>query len=79
MAVVVSPDNRHVYVASWVDDSVAVFSRASASGALTFVALVQDGIDGVDGIYGASAIGISPDGGYLYVAGYLGTLCRVFA
>lgn len=71
---VVSPDNRHVYVASYVDDSVAIFSRDTTTGALTFVGLVQDEIDGVEGIYGAFQISISADGGYLYVVGYFGTL-----
>ena len=78
MDVVVSPDNRHVYVADYVGDSVAIFSRNLTSGGLSYAAVVRDGIDGVDGIYGASGISISPDGGYLYVAGYLGTL-TVFA
>lgn len=76
--VVVSPDNRHVYVASYVDDSVAIFSRDTTTGALTYAGIVQDEIDGVEGIYGAFHISISPDGGHLYVVGYFGTL-TVFA
>ena len=76
--VVVSPDNRHVYVASYVDDSVAIFSRDTTTGALTYAGIVQDEIGGVEGIYGAFQIGISPDGGQLYVVGYFGTL-TVFA
>ena len=52
--VVVSPDGGHVYVASYFDDALAVFSRNPTSGALTFVQAVKDtdlGVDGLDGAY----------------------------
>lgn len=78
VAVEVSPDNRHVYVAGSLEDSVAVFSRDSATGALTFVAVYNDGIGGVDGISGASAITFSPDGRHLYATGYFGDSLAVF-
>ena len=40
----VSPDGLHVYAASEAEDSVALFSRDAASGALTFVQKWSDGI-----------------------------------
>ena len=69
MDATVSPDGRSLYAVGDWDDGLAVFSRNLTTGALIFVALVQDEINGVEGIYGASAISISTDGNYLYVAG----------
>lgn len=78
VAVEVSPDNRHVYVAGSLEDSVAVFSRDSTTGALTCVAVYNDGMGGVDGISGVSAIAFSPDGRHLYATGYYGDSLAVF-
>lgn len=63
----ISPDGAYLYVASAVEGAVAVFRR-NASGSLTFVDAVRDGVNGVDGIGGAQAVAISPDGAHLYVA-----------
>ena len=67
-SVAVSPDGGNVYVASYLDDALAVFSRNPASGALTFVEAVKDTDPGVDGLWGANSVAISPDGGHVYVA-----------
>lgn len=69
----VSPDGKHVYVASIRDDSVVIFSRNAASGELTFVRAIADGStdagsgETIDGLNGAIAIAISPNGQRLYV------------
>ncbi|MCB1055538.1 MAG: beta-propeller fold lactonase family protein [Acidobacteria bacterium] len=80
VAVTVSPDGKHVYVASETasagstgDDAVAVFSRVTDSGSpnygrLSFVEAQQDGVSGVDGLAGAGAVTVSPDGANVYVA-----------
>jgi hypothetical protein len=65
----VSPDGKHVYVTGFNDDAVAVFSRNTATGALTFVEFQQDGVGGVDGLDGAAGVDISPDGKHVYVTG----------
>lgn len=67
----VSPDGKHLYAAGYYDGVIAVFSRNSSTGALTFVAVYTDEIGGIDGIYGAAAITFSPDGSHLYVSGWL--------
>jgi 6-phosphogluconolactonase (cycloisomerase 2 family) len=68
-AVAVSPDSRHVYVASDVSDAVAVFRRRLARGTVSFVMRAADGRDGVDGLAGASSVAVSPDGRHVYATG----------
>lgn len=66
--IVVSPDGRHVYVTSELDDSLSVFRRASY-GRLGFVGSYVSGVDGIWGIGGASAVTVSHDGTLVYVTG----------
>lgn len=63
-----SPDNKHVYITSNVDDAVSVFSRNITTGELTYLQAARDGLDGFDGLDGASGILVSPDGLQVYVA-----------
>jgi 6-phosphogluconolactonase (cycloisomerase 2 family) len=65
-SVTVSPDGAHVYVTGSNDDALAVFSRDSATGALTFVEVVRNGVNGVDGLNGASSVTVPPDGVHVY-------------
>jgi len=69
--VAISADEAHVYVAG--SDSVVVFSRDVATGELTFVQVKQDGVGGVTGLDGSSAIALSHDGQNAYVASRLAT------
>ncbi|HEX6131083.1 MAG TPA: beta-propeller fold lactonase family protein, partial [Actinomycetota bacterium] len=62
-----SPDGKHVYVASEGSDAVAVFARDAGSGELTFVEAEFDGMGGVDGLDGAVSVVVSPDGDHVYV------------
>ena len=64
----VSPDGKNVYVAS-THDQMGVFSRDTSTGKLTFVEAHKDGVAGVDGLYGALSVAVSPDSGTVYVAG----------
>ena len=55
-SVTVSPDGNHVYAAGEADSAVAVFSRNSTTGALTFTTTSKDGVGGVDGLAGARSV-----------------------
>ena len=78
-AVAVSPDGSHLYVASFGDYAVGVFSRNSTTGALTFVEVQKDGVGGVDGLFGATAVTVSPDESHLYAAGQADDAVAVFS
>jgi 6-phosphogluconolactonase (cycloisomerase 2 family) len=71
-AVVVSPDGRNVYLASYGADAVVMFARDAATGALKALGCISD--DGTDrqcasgnALRGAGALAISKDGRWLYV------------
>jgi len=65
--VAVSPDGRHVYVASYLDDAITVFYRNATTGALARVYVVQDGAGYPPFLDGANALLVSPDNNYVYV------------
>ena len=75
----VSPDNNHVYVAGSADDMIAVFSRNTTTGALTFVEVQQDGIGGVDGLNGVRSVAVAPDGNHVYAASAVDDAIAVFS
>jgi len=77
--VTVSPDGKHVYAAAMNDHAVAVFSRNPSTGALTFVEYQKDGFGGVDGLYGAISVTVSPDGNHVYAAGWDDDAVAVFS
>jgi cysteine-rich repeat protein len=64
-----SADGASLYVAGKGDDAVAAFSRDPATGKLTFVDTLQQGLDGVDGLDGVNALAVSPDGTHVYAVG----------
>jgi 6-phosphogluconolactonase (cycloisomerase 2 family) len=86
-AVAVSPDGRHVYVASQID-AVAVFARNDATGALTqlpepYGCISQSGNGGrcTQGraLDGARSLVVSKDGRFVYVASELSRAVAVLA
>jgi 6-phosphogluconolactonase (cycloisomerase 2 family) len=64
----VSPDGTHVYATAFGDDALTVFSRDEATGELTQVQVLVDGVGGADGLGQASHVAISPDGKHVYTA-----------
>ncbi len=79
LGVAVSPDGRHVYTASFVDNAVAVFARNPVSGVLTFLEFFRDGTGGVDGLLGAASVVVSPDGRHLYAGSTGDDAVAIFA
>lgn len=79
--VAVSPDGAHVYVAGQKGagnkGAVAAFSRNPAPCGVTSIQAQVDE-EGVMGIGGASAVAVSPDGRYVYVAGRSDDAVAVF-
>ena len=65
---VLSPDGKHLYAAGRADDAVAVFSRNTGTGALTFVEFEKNLLGGVTHMDRPIAIDLSPDGKHIYVA-----------
>jgi 6-phosphogluconolactonase (cycloisomerase 2 family) len=77
-AVALCPGGAHLYAVGEVDDAVAVFARDSISGAITFLELKRDGVGGVDGLDGASAVTCSSDGAHVYVTARFDDAVAVF-
>ncbi|HUI25583.1 MAG TPA: beta-propeller fold lactonase family protein, partial [Candidatus Kryptonia bacterium] len=77
--VAISPDGRHLYAAGFADNAVVVLGRDSLTGALTLIETKVNGVDGVRGISGPTAIAVSPDGRHVYVAGGNENALAVFA
>lgn len=78
-SVALAPGDAHLYVAGTLDDAIARFTRNGATGLLTFVDTVTDGVGGVDGLDGVAGLASSPDGAYLYSASLVDSAVTVFA
>jgi 6-phosphogluconolactonase (cycloisomerase 2 family) len=74
--IAMSTDGKHVYVASAADNALAVFSRNAVTGELTFV----EGhfYNGVNGLFQAFGVVVTPDGANVYVASTLDNAVAVF-
>src|SRR6266404_4515850 len=78
-SVTVSADGLHVYSTGTQADAVDAFSRNPLTGGLTFVQTQTDGLNGVDGLNGASDVVVSPDGLNVYVTGANDNALAVFS
>ncbi|MBK7917767.1 MAG: beta-propeller fold lactonase family protein [Chloroflexi bacterium] len=67
--ILVSPDGRNVYTANLHDNTVARFIR-NGDGTLNWGGILRDGVNGADGLGSARGLAISPDGLFIYAAGY---------
>ena len=77
-SMVVSPDGAHLYGVSPSRSALGVFVRDARTGRLTTLELVKDGDGSVDGLGGASALAMSPDGVHVYATGYWDNALAVF-
>jgi cysteine-rich repeat protein len=75
--VVVSPDGANAYVTGGLD-TLAVFRRDAATGALEFLDAHHDDMDGVDGLGSPIGCTVSRDGRYVWVAGGMDDAVAVF-
>ncbi len=66
--VALSPDGAFVYVASYDDDAISVFSRSTSNGALHWVSAVRDGDVGGNVLDEVLSLDVSADGNHLYAA-----------
>ncbi|MDY6992210.1 MAG: beta-propeller fold lactonase family protein, partial [Pseudomonadota bacterium] len=64
-----SQDQNHLYAAGLLDNAISVFSRQADTGQLTFVHLLQEGVESVKGLSRASAVIVSPDDHHVYATG----------
>ncbi len=87
-AVTVSPDGKHVYVASWFGNSITAFARNKPTGVLTqlpgldgCIANAGDGVTCTDGVglHATADVTVSPDGKHVYVASTFSNTVAVFA
>lgn len=65
--VIMSPDDRHLYLGSENDQRLTLFDRSSTSGGLIFKEVYINGINSVDGLSWPTDLIISPDGSHIYV------------
>ncbi|NJO17065.1 MAG: lactonase family protein [Thioploca sp.] len=82
-SVKVSADGKSVYVASWYDSAIAVFSRDPSNGQLSFQQALmngqKDGQTVVDGLGRAVSVTVSVDGKSVYVAGNFDNAVTIFS
>ena len=82
VAMALSPDGAHAYVASGPDGALVVLRRHPRTGMLSFVEAEVDGVGGVTGLgapAGPRAVDVSPDGRNVYFAGAAQGTVAVFA
>ncbi len=62
----ISPDSAYVYAAAFGDGAINVFARTAATGALSLVEVVQEGVNGISGLGDLQSIHLSADGSQLF-------------
>ncbi len=65
-SVVVTSDAKYAYVAGKVDNAIAMFSRSTSTGTLSYMGRIHDGAPGIKGLARVSDLAVSKDGAYLY-------------
>jgi len=78
VALEVSADGDYLYSVAEEDHSINTFS-IDEEGRLTLLQTLSDGSGGVDGLAGARALSLSPEGNNIYVAAYEDHAVSVFA
>ncbi|NEQ38756.1 MAG: beta-propeller fold lactonase family protein [Okeania sp. SIO3I5] len=77
-SVIVSPDGKHVYATGERDAALAVFSRDSSTGKLTFVEVEKWDFTNENGLRLVTSVTMSSDGHYVYATGSFDNTLVVF-
>jgi 6-phosphogluconolactonase (cycloisomerase 2 family) len=67
--IVITADGQFVAVSATIDNALTIFRRDAVSGELTVFQEFRDGVNGIDGLFRARELFLSPDGRFLYVMG----------
>ena len=65
--VTLSADGLHAYIVGNADWSVSWYERNASTGALSYLGILKDGHNGVDGLAGSRNITLSADGKHIYI------------
>ncbi|MCF4969231.1 hypothetical protein CV014_19930 [Nostoc sp. CMAA1605] len=74
----ISSDDRFVYVTGQDGNTLSVFQRDTTTQNLTLVQTLQNSVNGVRGLLGASDVTVTPDGRYVMVTGTDSNAVAVF-
>jgi 6-phosphogluconolactonase (cycloisomerase 2 family) len=77
--IALDPTGRNVYVGGYLRSELTTFARDLQTGALTQIDIEQNGLGGVAGLAGVSALAVSPDGLNVYANGTLDSTIVHFA
>lgn len=67
--ILITPDNKYVYVAGNYDDAIVSFSRDTITNDLTYIQTIFNNQNGVSGLDGIKTLAISPDERFIYSGG----------
>ncbi len=67
-SIAISPDGMNLYVASWDDNALALFSRDPVTGMVGFLGRLKHGEDDIFALDAPHFLTVSPDGKNVYVA-----------
>jgi len=79
IAIALSPDGVHAYVTGTTENALSVFRRDGVTGNWSFVQVFKDGVNSVDGLSGARAVAVSPDGVHVYTAAFSEDKLAIFS
>jgi poly(3-hydroxybutyrate) depolymerase len=77
--IALSADGTSVYVSAYYDHALTVFARDASTGMLSFVQVVQAGVEGVVGLKAANGLVVSLDGAHLWAGASVDKAVVLFA